>query len=325
MASPSSRWRASMSKKARTVSFSWDRDSTAVLLQLCVEFLSINGRKQQFKWPEIADKFEERTGRPVLVGTLRNRMEIMKRHYQLWMRLKGSENCPECNPITGQIEGDSLWWEMKIKENGEFKRFRDKGLPPAMEELCEKIFGDGPLMPTALRMYDPHPHQSESQPDSQLEELLLVDAGLGLLRDIGEEGSSATKQQAHLSSPSPPSGSTPKQIMSDSKRARTTMTSSGAAAAAAFQDTVDELRAEVRRVYDLIANVCAKSADQDKPLRDAYAVLYRMVDDGLVERGTDLFCFAASKILDDQGRKGFMFLESDADRLAWLSFQMRNK
>lgn len=286
-----------------------------VLLQLCAEFQATHGRKQQFKWPEIAEKFEERTRRHALVGTLRNRIEIMKRHYQLWTRLKGSEDGLEWNPVTGQIEADSAWWDKKIKENADFKRFRDKGVPPAMESLCEFLFGDAPLTPVALGVYDPHPHQSESQPDPLMEELPHTDAGVRLLRNRGEDGSSAT-MQAHLSSPSPPSGSTPKQI--PDVRA---MTSPGVAS---WQDTVNELRAEVRRAHDLIANVCASSADQDKPLRDAYTVLYRMVESGLIERGTDLFCFAASKILDDKGRKGFMFLESDADRLAWLSFQMRN-
>lgn len=173
---------------------------------------------------------------------------------------------------------------------------------------------------------------NSSQPEAMMEDLEDLANDLERLdtNSHGVGGGFASTPM-HSSTPTMPSESTSKRMSEEplsntiggSKRPRLSR------GAAAFQDTVQELRTEGRQAYDLIASVCSSLTsptsmpeDLDKQVRDAFEILYQMVADGLLEPTSDLFCFATSKILDANERKGFIYLKSNTHRLAWLKFEM---
>ncbi|XP_020242772.1 uncharacterized protein LOC109820987 [Asparagus officinalis] len=66
----------------------------------------------------------------------------MKRDWRIWKGLKQSETGLGCDYITGKLDCSNEWWEIKIKEKPEAKKFRNKGVPCAIEELWDQLYSD---------------------------------------------------------------------------------------------------------------------------------------------------------------------------------------
>ncbi|KAK7250694.1 hypothetical protein RIF29_33285 [Crotalaria pallida] len=46
------------------------------------------------------------------------------------------------NYLTGKLDCSDEWWDRKIKEKPDAKKFRNKGVPPVIEELWDQLYGD---------------------------------------------------------------------------------------------------------------------------------------------------------------------------------------
>ncbi|XP_020253757.1 uncharacterized protein LOC109830803 [Asparagus officinalis] len=66
----------------------------------------------------------------------------MKRDWRIWKGLKQSETGLGWDYITGKLDCSNEWWEIKIKEKPEAKKFRNKGVPCAIEELWDQLYSD---------------------------------------------------------------------------------------------------------------------------------------------------------------------------------------
>nr|GME12386.1 L10-interacting MYB domain-containing protein-like [Ipomoea batatas] len=78
----------------------------------------------------------------------------MKKEWRTWKQLKREETGLRWDLSTHKISGSDEWWEKKIKENSEYKKFRNKSIDPAMDDLWSKLFedsyanGEGCVAPT---------------------------------------------------------------------------------------------------------------------------------------------------------------------------------
>ncbi|CAA0811284.1 Unknown protein [Striga hermonthica] len=66
----------------------------------------------------------------------------MKKDWRLWKYLKTGETGLGWDPTTGKLDCSSDWWEKKLKEKPEAKKFRNKAIPPSLEEQWDHLFGD---------------------------------------------------------------------------------------------------------------------------------------------------------------------------------------
>ncbi|KAK9114025.1 hypothetical protein Syun_020822 [Stephania yunnanensis] len=54
-------------------------------------------------------------------------------------------------------------------------------------------------------------------------------------------------------------------------------------------------------------------------------IIGHMVNEGTLEEGSDLWCFAYDFISDETKRKIFVNMKNDNNRKVWLDFMRRNK
>ncbi|KAJ9558138.1 hypothetical protein OSB04_012752 [Centaurea solstitialis] len=73
---------------------------------------------------------------------MKNKYDAMKKDWRLWKYLKRGETGLGWNSTTGKLECSNEWWENKLKEKPEAKKFRFKGLSPLLEERWDHLFGD---------------------------------------------------------------------------------------------------------------------------------------------------------------------------------------
>ncbi|KMT12680.1 hypothetical protein BVRB_4g087790 isoform A [Beta vulgaris subsp. vulgaris] len=74
---------------------------------------------------------------------MKNKYDWMRRDWQLWKFLKTGETGLGWDPTTGKIKASIEWWEKKIMEKPEVKKFRNKGIAPEIEDLWNRLYQDG--------------------------------------------------------------------------------------------------------------------------------------------------------------------------------------
>ncbi|KAJ9537836.1 hypothetical protein OSB04_030569 [Centaurea solstitialis] len=84
----------------------------------------------------------EKLGTKCQQKSMKNKYDAMKKDWRLWKYLKRGETGLGWNSTTGKLECSNEWWENKLKEKPEAKKFRFKGLSPLLEERWDHLFGD---------------------------------------------------------------------------------------------------------------------------------------------------------------------------------------
>ncbi|CAA0826440.1 Unknown protein [Striga hermonthica] len=74
----------------------------------------------------------------------------MKKDWRLWKYLKAGETGLGWDPTTGKLDFSDEWWERKVKEKPEAKKFRNKAIHPSIEEQWDRLFGDTVATGSAL-------------------------------------------------------------------------------------------------------------------------------------------------------------------------------
>ncbi|CAH9112764.1 unnamed protein product [Cuscuta europaea] len=94
-----------------------------------------------FKWRLIQNQFEEHTKMVCNTKSFKNKFDFMKRDWRLWIWLKQEDTGLGWDPVHNRLDCTAEWWDRKIKEKPDAKKFRHKGVPPAIFEKWEEIFG----------------------------------------------------------------------------------------------------------------------------------------------------------------------------------------
>ncbi|KAJ9556644.1 hypothetical protein OSB04_011258 [Centaurea solstitialis] len=124
------------------VTFSWTDEYVVIFCDVCINFITKNGRGQPFRWRDLQDQFADKVGKKCHFKILKNKYDAMEKDWRLWKYLKMGETGLGWNSMTGKLDCSDDWWERKLKEKPEAKKFRFKGLSPLVEEKWDHLFGD---------------------------------------------------------------------------------------------------------------------------------------------------------------------------------------
>ncbi|XP_031097351.1 L10-interacting MYB domain-containing protein-like isoform X1 [Ipomoea triloba] len=133
--------------------FKWTNEYVVFFCEICIKYIRKYGRGLM-KWKEIKEEFEVTAKRKIAHRSLKNKWDAMKKEWRTWKQLKREETGLGWDPSTHKISGFDEWWEKKIKENSEYKKFRNKSIDPAMDDLWSKLLedsyanGEGCVAPT---------------------------------------------------------------------------------------------------------------------------------------------------------------------------------
>ncbi|KAL8143393.1 hypothetical protein V2J09_016425 [Rumex salicifolius] len=327
MASPGKR---SRSGKSRI----WSNEQKLVFLRILANWKNFRP-KQSYKWPEILEDFNKQSGLQLSKDVFQNKLSTMKSEYAQWKYLLKGETGPGIDPITGFVQADALWCERKIKKNRDYKKFRVSGIPKEVEDLYHEVF-DG-SMATGEHLVMPGMVIQPCSLEARIENARVVMERTGETpggRDIhlGSEGNQVELGASPLVGPcmgqqeglSPAEGSPSSPALgsaSQSKRQKRFISKQDIAL-----DHISSLREQMEEYLSLVKKSitppgsmsCSPSPSNAVSVVDAVTELYRMVNDGLIDSGSNLMGCALHFLLDENHRNMFMAIPKDEDRLALL-------
>lgn len=97
------------------VTFSWTDEYVVIFCDVCINFITKNGRGQTFRWRDIQDQFADKVGKKCHFKSLKNKYDAMKKDWRLWKYLKIGETGLGWNSTTGKLDCSDEWWERKLK------------------------------------------------------------------------------------------------------------------------------------------------------------------------------------------------------------------
>ncbi|KAK9741559.1 hypothetical protein RND81_03G113300 [Saponaria officinalis] len=120
--------------------FRWTDNDVTVLCEVCINYIHRNGRGQAFRWHEIHEEVQEKSGPKYQFKSVKNKFDSMKADWYLWKFLKNGETGLGWDPTTGRISASDEWWKNKIAAKPDAKKFKNKPLHPTIEDLYFQIF-----------------------------------------------------------------------------------------------------------------------------------------------------------------------------------------
>ncbi|KAL8159477.1 hypothetical protein V2J09_001014 [Rumex salicifolius] len=133
--------RSGVKGRSAEKSFTWTDDLTKTLLFICRKYHEKHGYQHPFIWHEICDEFTCQTRKICPYSVPKNKFESMKILWRLWRSFWTNEMECICDPVTGQIFADDLWWDKKLKVNARYNVFRKRGVIPEITRLWNDVFG----------------------------------------------------------------------------------------------------------------------------------------------------------------------------------------
>ncbi|KAL6583736.1 hypothetical protein OROMI_003025 [Orobanche minor] len=234
----------------------------------------------------------------------------------------------------------------KIKEDAECKKFRNKGVSSELEEIWNKLFED--TVATGVNCVTPSmnpPSVNEIQDvnvenvymhvsDNDNTDLEVGDDDLSQytpyssrLEDLeGQENSffgSFVEELSHggrglahnFESMSQQSKQLRKKSSLTTKPMQMKRRKRQSSGNVLFQEHMTKMNAKYDRALEILEADSASSVSQNKGgIASALRVLDRMVDDGSIEMGSDLWCHAATSLKESDTRELFMSLRDDVAR-----------
>ncbi|XP_028791759.1 uncharacterized protein LOC114747572 [Neltuma alba] len=153
------------------VKASWDLKTTKVFIDLCIELVQQGERKgtslTKKAWGILADKFNAKTGRAYTKPQFKNKYDSLRKEWQTWDRLLHETG------LRWDIEKNTVsaiddWWEKKLVEVPNYKKFRKRGLQ-FRDELTQ-LFGSVTTTEPQLWALSPMTLLSEGAPNDDMEE-----------------------------------------------------------------------------------------------------------------------------------------------------------
>ncbi|KAI3502809.1 hypothetical protein L1887_31139 [Cichorium endivia] len=94
------------------------------------------------------------------------------------------------------------------------------------------------------------------------------------------------------------------------------------AGAAMFKNFITQQSVTQKRALELLeSDASPVNQSRDFSISEVVGLINRMVDDGIMTKGSDLWCFAMTLFEDAVKRELFLSLPDDASRLAWLNYK----
>ncbi|XP_031108447.1 uncharacterized protein LOC116012916, partial [Ipomoea triloba] len=309
------------------------------------------------KWKEIKEDFEATAKQKISNKSLKNKWDAMKKEWRTWKQLKREETGLGWDPSTHKISGSDEWWEKKIKENSEYKKFRNKSIDPAMDDLWSKLFedsyanGEGWVAPTMdpqlVQPVDIEEENIESEEENRtrqgFEDLLYSQDNQhsSQLHDLEVDESSFWNnfigEVNHCVGNQDVSGTqVPRQNQSNNVRKCAETQNIGlkptqmkrkrrqSGGAAQLSSQLDSLISNSNRALDVLIGDSTVNTQSTTTvsLASAISVINRMVTDGIMEKGGDLKAWLKYNIDDDFSRKAWLKYMHDTSfsRKAWLKY-----
>nr|GMD23971.1 Myb/SANT-like DNA-binding domain protein [Ipomoea batatas] len=279
----------------------------------------------------------------------------MKKEWRTWKQLKREETGLRWDPSTHKISGSDEWWEKKIKENSEYKKFRNKSIDPAMDDLWSKLFedsyanGEGCVAPTmdpqlvqpvdieeenieseeenrTRQGFEDLLYSQDNQHSSQLHDLEVNESSFWnnfmseVNHCVGNQDVSGTQVPRQSQSNNVRKcGETQNIGLKPTQMKRKRRQSGGAAQ---LSSQLDSLISNSNRALDVLIGDSTVNTQSTTTvsLAAAISVINRMVTDGIMEKGGDLWCFSLSFLKDDLNREIFSNIDDDFSRKAWLKY-----
>ncbi|KAI3722451.1 hypothetical protein L2E82_33489 [Cichorium intybus] len=94
------------------------------------------------------------------------------------------------------------------------------------------------------------------------------------------------------------------------------------AGVAMFKDFITQQNVTQKRTLELLeSDASPVNQSRDFSISEAVSLINRMVDDGIMTKGSDLWCFAMTLFEYAVKRELFLSLPDDVGRLAWLNYK----
>ncbi|XP_012846397.1 PREDICTED: uncharacterized protein LOC105966383 [Erythranthe guttata] len=114
-------------------------------IELCEEEIGKGNRPNSHfnssGWKILVRRFNEVTGKNYVYKQLRNHWDSMKKDWILFKKLMHQETGIGWDPLTNSIEASDEWWARKLRENGDYNKFRNKDLSLIWFRY-DKLFSD---------------------------------------------------------------------------------------------------------------------------------------------------------------------------------------
>ncbi|XP_071698280.1 uncharacterized protein [Rutidosis leptorrhynchoides] len=289
--------------------FSWTDQLVLVFCDILEKYHMMNGRNTPFKWTDLQSEFEEIAHCKLnSENALKNKYDSMRGDYNVWTSLKTWEPDLGFNESTWKLD----WWEQKLMENPKVKRFHKKQPSLELQEAWFRLFGN-----VAANGVDCAVGPIDSKTSIEVQHVNLEDKDVGndeeRKKDVSATAQSAgfkrsQKMVKMITNPKPVK-------MTKSKRR-------GSTEGVICKDLTIQQNDNQPRASEIIeSDTSSINQVGSCSIKSAINELNRMVDEGLMTTGSELWCFAVSFFEDAVRRELFLNLPDDAGRLAWLQYK----
>ena len=93
----------------------WNNENAVKFCEVCIDYITKNGRGQLMRWREMTDLFAEKISKQFNLKSLKKKYDSMKKDWRLWKILKIGETGLGLNTTTGKLDCSDEWWDRKLK------------------------------------------------------------------------------------------------------------------------------------------------------------------------------------------------------------------
>lgn len=326
--------------------FDWSDNFVMILCDILKKYIMKNGRNSPIKWLELQPAFERVANTKLhSYKALKNKYDGMRKDYNLWKSLRNGETGLGWNETTRQLNCSDEWWDKKVKENPNVKAIRKKQPSSELQEAWDQIFGDAVASGTDCVAPSMDPSTFSDMPH------VIIDDENPTTGDENEDGTFFSSQfpqdSPHLEnlenadgtyfsnlmnfasdvlSPNKTGGSNqPKKSSKETSKIKPIQMKRRkreSAGVAMFKEFITQQKTTQQRTLELLeSDASTVNQCNDYSIGAAVCLINKMVDDGIITKGSELWCFAMSLFEDAVKRELFLSLPDDAGRLAWLNYK----
>ncbi|KAJ8424598.1 hypothetical protein Cgig2_028658 [Carnegiea gigantea] len=291
------------------------------------------------KWREIEKEVTQKIKRPCATNYCKHKYDTIGKDWRTWKQLRNTETGLGWDPISEKIESSTEWWDKKIKENQYVKKFRDKGVSSLLEEKWEHIYGG--TYATRENIYVPtmeppiinveeqgKGHESENMKgrlgeednlhmynlqDNPYFQSVLADEDQFFTDFVDTQVASQVRTNKNVSRQAQ------KFVLKTNtvQLKRNRMQSGGFAMLGA---QIKHMVASCRIMSQAGPNRMNKQASSMSTIAMAMQIINHMVDNNILEKGSDFWCYATHVLEDAVKRETFLNMDDDYSRLKWLQY-----
>ncbi|XP_058767542.1 L10-interacting MYB domain-containing protein-like [Vicia villosa] len=284
---------ASSKDKMEATKFKWTTENEKIFCDICIKFIRKNGRGS-FKWKEISKEFEVATNIRCLEKSLKNKFDFMKSDWRIWKFLKFGETGLGSFPVTGKLSCSNEWWDRKIKEKPEAKKFRNKSIDPSIEEYWNQLFDDSYASGEEVVAPSVNPDFVELVALKYLNKVLEAPKYQAKVLEIHNQTNVLEKHKYRVK----------------------------LKGAAKLGCQIETLISQSHKALEIMQfdDDTSKQVNGSSTIATAMSIINRMVMEGVLEKGSELWCFAACLVENETRREIFLNMEDDESRKIWLTY-----